>query len=263
MIGGRSFQILALALLAATALGAQPKRILYVTHSAGFRHGSLETSAQVLQDLAQAEGRFEVVWTEDVAELNAASLAAYDVVFFFTSGELPISDQQKRDLLGFVRSGNGFGGVHSATDTFYNWPEYLDLIGARFNGHPWVHDVNIQVEDPAHPAVHHVAPEFRILAETYQFRDFSRVRSRVLLTLDTEAIDLGHPQANRDTLDFPLAWCHPFGEGRVFYTALGHFRETWQNEQFQQIILEALSWLAGLTDCAGSAGTGERRSAVV
>ena len=240
--------VLAIALLAAGLLDAQPLQILYVTHSAGFRHGSLETSAQVLQDLAEADGRIAVTWTEDVSLLTAASLASYDAVFFFTSGELPITAQQKADLLDFVRAGKGFGGAHSATDTFYTWPEYLDLIGARFNGHPWVHEVNVQVEDPDHPAVAHLTPEFRIRAETYQFRDFSRERSRVLLTLDTDSVDLAHPRANAGTRDFPLAWSHPFGDGRVFYTALGHFRETWRDERFQRMILEAMLWLTRLTE---------------
>ena len=240
--------VLVLGLLAVGVLDAQPRQVLYVTHSAGFRHGSLETSAEVLQDLAEADGRIVVTWTEDVSLLTAASLASYDAVFFFTSGELPVTAQQKSDLLDFVHGGKGFGGAHSATDTFYTWPEYLDLIGARFNGHPWVHEVNVQVDDPAHPAVAHLAPEFRIRAETYQFRDFSRERSRVLLTLDTDSVNLGHPQANIRTLDFPLAWCHPFGDGRVFYTALGHFQETWHDERFQRMILEALLWLTELTE---------------
>ena len=158
---------------------AQPKRILYVTHSAGYRHASIDTSVPVLQDLAQRTGQFEIVATDDVSLLNASSLATFDAVLFFTTGELPISDSQKSDLLQFVRSGKGFAGVHSATDTFYTWPEYGDLIGARFNGHPWVQPVRLDIEDPAHPAMAPVQPSFAIMDEIYQFRDFSRSRSRV------------------------------------------------------------------------------------
>ena len=72
-------------------LSAQPKRILYVTHSAGFRHGSLETSARVLHGLAEQDGRIEVTWTEQVEQLNASALTSFDAVFFFTSGELPMT----------------------------------------------------------------------------------------------------------------------------------------------------------------------------
>ncbi len=227
---------------------AQVKRVLYVTHSAGFRHDSIETSVKELQAAARRDGRLTVEPTEDVSLLNAQTLASFDAVFFFTSGELPVSDQQKQDLLDFVSAGKGFGGAHSATDTFYTWPEYGELIGARFNGHPWVHPVNIHVEDGEHPAVSDLAPEFRILAETYQFREFSRERSRVLLTLDVESVDLGMEGANQGTLDFPLAWAHPYGAGRVFYTALGHFDETWRDERFQRMVLQGLLWLTGVVD---------------
>ena len=233
------------ALTWASPLAAQPKRILHVTHSAGFHHESTVVSAQVLRALAAESGKLEVVATNDVSLLNAQTLREFDAVFFFTSGELPISTQQKRDLLEFVRSGKGFGGAHSATDTFYSWPEYGDLIGAYFNGHPWVQQVGIYVEDPYHPASSPVTPAFTILDEIYQFRELSRDRVRVLLSLDTRSVDLQAPGVNPGTEDFPLAWVRPYGSGRVFYTALGHFDETWRDRRFQQTLLGAMLWLTG------------------
>lgn len=237
--------LLFLALLPAATSAAEPRRVLYLTHSAGYRHASIKTSVATMQQLAATDGGLEITPTEDVGLLNAADLATYDAVFFFTSGELPVSERQKQDLLDFVREGKGFGGVHSATDTFYSWPEYGELIGARFRGHPWVQDVNIHVEDGEHAAVRALFPQFRIRAETYQFQGFSRERSRVLLTLDVESVDLTAPDVNAGTLDFPLAWVHPYGQGRVFYTALGHFEETWRDKPFQGMILRALLWLTG------------------
>ena len=233
--------------MASVAFG-QPKRILYVTTSAGFRHDCLPLSAQVLAGLATQSGKLEVEQTEDLSLLNAESLRAFDAVLFFTSGELPISDQQKQDLLDFIRSGKGFGGVHSATDTLYTWPAYGDLIGARFNGHPWVQPVSIDVEDPDHPAVSHLKPSFTILDEIYQFQDFSREKVRVLLTLDTHSVDLTAPGVNPATEDFPLAWGRSYGAGRVFYTALGHFDSTWLDPRFQQMMLQAMLWLTGQID---------------
>lgn len=233
-----------LALVPALALG-QPKEVLFLTHSAGFRHSSIETAVQVLRQLAASSQQFNVTATEDVSTISEAGLRNYDAVFFFTSGELPVSDAQKAALLQFVRGGKGFGGVHSATDTFYQWPEYGELIGARFNGHPWVHEVGIDVEDAAHPAASHAPFGFSILEEIYQFREFSRDRVRVLMSLDTSTVNLRLPDVNPGTADFPLAWCRSYGSGRVFYNALGHFESTWLDRGFQQSMLGAILWLTG------------------
>ena len=131
---------LCLMLSASAALGA-PRRILYVTATYGFRHtDSIDASVEVMQQLARESGTLEIVHTEDVSLLTAAYLRSFDAVYFFTSGELPLSDQQKTDLLEFVRQGKGFGGSHSATDCLYTWPEYGDMIGGYFDGHPWARE---------------------------------------------------------------------------------------------------------------------------
>ncbi|MBK5291623.1 MAG: ThuA domain-containing protein [Acidobacteriia bacterium] len=222
---------------------AAPKRVLYLTHSAGFRHGSIAVSGQVMDSIARRSGAIEVTATEDLTRITAETLRGFDAVFFFTSGELPLTDAQKRDLLEFVRSGKGFGGVHSATDTLYNWPEYGDLIGGYFDGHPWVHEAAIDVEDPDHPTTKHLGPSLRLFEEFYQFRAFSRDRVRVLMTLDTRTVNLHAPGVNRTDEDFALAWCRNYGTGRVFYSALGHFDETWLDSRFQKTLEQALLWL--------------------
>ena len=215
-------------------LGAQPKNILYVTHSAGFRHDCLPLSQQVLRDIGTRSGTFQITATEDLSLLS--DLTRYSAVVFFTSGELPLTPAQKQGLLDFIQNGGGFAGVHSATDTLYTWPEYGDLIGGRFDGHPWTEEVRIDVEDPDHPAVRHLAPSFSIADEIYVFRDFSRERVRVLMTLDNAGGD------------YPLAWVRNYGTGRVFYTALGHFESTWQDSRFQRMLEEALAWVTGQSD---------------
>lgn len=222
---------------------AQSKRVLYITHSAGFRHDSIPASIEAMRAIAVKSGSLEVVPTEDLSMLTRGTLRNFDAVFFYTSGELPISTEQKQDLLSFVREGGGFGGAHSATDTFYSWPEYGELIGARFDGHPWVQEVRADIEDPAHPAVRDLVPGFSITDEIYQFREFSRSRIRVLLSLDTASVNIHATGVNRTDGDFPLAWVQPFGNGRVFYTALGHFEGTWQNERFRNMLMHALLWI--------------------
>ena len=241
---GRRLVLLGLA--AACMMAAQPKRVLYLTTSAGYRHDSIPTSIEVLQALAPE--RLQVTATEDLSTITADGLRAYDAVFFFTSGELALSDDQKTALVEFVRAGKGFGGAHSATDTLYTWPEYKNLIGATFDGHPWTQRVRIDIEDPSHPLVSHLAPGFEIEEEIYQFRDFSRDRLRVLMTLDTSSVDMSAPGINRTDGDFALAWVQPYGQGRVFYTALGHLDTTWRDSGFQQMLRNGLLWLTGQMD---------------
>ncbi|MCU1335707.1 MAG: trehalose utilization [Bryobacterales bacterium] len=241
-------RLVSIACLLAATLAAQPKRILYFTLSAGFKHDSIPVSVKALQEIAAQSGKLEVVQSEDVSMLSAAGLRNFDAVLFFTSGELPISDTQKQDLLDFVRGGKGFGGVHSATDTLYQWPEYGDLIGGYFNGHPWAQSVTLDVEDPDNPLVAHLKPSFKILDEIYQFRQFSRDRVRVLLTLDTHSVDMSAPGVNPGTQDFPLVWIRQYGAGRVFYNALGHFDSTWTDPGVRQMMLQGMLWLTGQID---------------
>jgi len=234
-----------LALAAASIAQTPPRRILYVTHSAGFRHGSIEVSRRVLDQVAARSGRFAVTATEDLSLITASSLSGYDAVFFFTSGELALGAGQRAALLDFVSGGKGFGGAHSATDTLYDWPEYGELIGGYFDGHPWTQEVAIDIEDPDHPATRGSPNSFRILDEIYQHRNFSRDRVRVLMTLDVGSVPVNVSGVNRTDGDFALAWCRDYGRGRVFYTALGHFDETWLDPRFQNQLEGALLWLVG------------------
>lgn len=234
-------------LFAALSLAQEPKRILYVTHSAGFRHDSVVVSGDVLRSL---NPRLAVTPTEDLSQITAENLRNYDAVFFFTSGELDLRPDQRTALLEFVRGGGGFGGVHSATDTLYTWPEYGELIGGYFDGHPWVQSVRIDIEDPDHPAAAHLTPGFDIVEEIYQFRNLSRERVRVLMSLNPMSVDLNAPGVHPNTEDFPLAWVRTYGEGRVFYSALGHFDDTWSDRRFQRMLEGALLWMTRLADAA-------------
>jgi type 1 glutamine amidotransferase len=218
------------------------RKVLYLTHSAGFKHEVLPLSEQIFKQIGERSGAFEVTATQDCSVLSRDGLKPYDAVVFYTTGELPISDAQKAAFLDFIRSGKGFVGIHSATDTFYKWPEYGELIGGYFDQHPWHQEVTINVEDQQHPATHHLANIFKITDEIYQFKDFSRSRVHVLLSLDVNSVDLNKPAVHRTDKDFALAWWRNYGKGRVFYTALGHRPEVWQDERFQQHLLGAVRW---------------------
>jgi hypothetical protein len=180
--------------------------------------------------------------TEDLSEFSSGNLERYAAVMFYTTGEIPMSGAQKMALLDFVRSGRGFLGVHSATDTFYTWPDYLDLIGGYFNGHPWHQGVTIEVADAADPLVAFVGNSLRVNDEIYQINDFDYRGSRVLLRLDQNSVDLSKAGVHQRFYGWPLAWKRSFGGGRVFYSALGHEASVWQDPRYQRILTNAILW---------------------
>ena len=202
-------------------------RILYFTHSAGYRHEVIPLSRAILKQVGENSGMFEVTSTEDISEFTIGNLQRYDAVIFYTSGELPMSGVQKAALLDFVRSGHGFVGIHSATDTFYKWPGYLELIGGYFDGHPWHQTVRIEVADPFNSLVSFLGAALEINDEIYQIRDFDERGSHVLLRLDETSVDLTRSGVHRRSYGWPLAWTRSYGQGRVFYMALGHGEAVW------------------------------------
>jgi uncharacterized protein len=217
-------------------------RILYVTHAAGYRHEVLPLSQVILKQLGDTSGLFEVTATEDTSELTTANLDRCDTVMFYTTGELPMGDAQRTALLDFVRSGRGFIGIHSATDTFYQWPDYLQLIGGYFDGHPWHQTVRIKVADPSNALVSFLAPSLELNDEIYQIRDFDERGSHVLLRLDETSVDLTRSGVHPRSYGWPLAWTRSFGQGRVFYTALGHEAGVWRDARYQRLLLNAILW---------------------
>jgi uncharacterized protein len=219
-----------------------PERILYFTYSAGYRHDVIPLSEAILTQLGKNSGAFEVIATEDMSEFSTGNLERYAAVMFYTTGEIPMSRVQKAALLKFVRSGRGFLGVHSATDTFYAWPDYLDLIGGYFNGHPWRQVVTIEVTDAADPLVAFLENSLQLNDEIYQISDFDYRGSRVLLRLDQSSVDLSKTGVHQRFYGWPLAWKRLFGEGRVFYSALGHEASVWRDPRYQRLLTNAILW---------------------
>jgi uncharacterized protein len=219
-----------------------PGRVLYFTYSAGYRHEVIPLSKAILTQLGNNSGAFEVTATEDTSEFSTENLKSYAAVMFYTTGELPMSASEKTALLDFVRSGRGFLGVHSATDTFYTWPDYLDLIGGYFNGHPWHQTVTIEVADPSDPLVAFLGHSLQVEDEIYQVSDFDYRGSHVLLRLDPGSVDLSKPGVHQRFYGWPLAWTRSYGEGRVFYTALGHEASVWQDARYQRMLTNAILW---------------------
>ena len=220
-----------------------PKRLIVVTHTTGFRHPSIATAEAVLSRLADESRVFTVTFCRTGADvtrmLTSSGLANADAVFFAnTTGNLGIPDLAA--FLQWIRDGHAFLGTHSASDTYHDAPEYLAMLGAEFDTHGDLTTVDLRVEDPSHPATASLANPFRIFDEIYEFRTNPRGRSNILLSADRHperwAPDGGTAGRLSDRVD------HTYGSGRVFYTALGHLDEVWNDPRFRQHLLGAIRW---------------------
>jgi len=183
-------------------------------------------------------------------QFNVRNLNDFDAIFFFGVREIDLAPEQRADLLSFVRDdGKGFVAAHSAITAFFSWPEFGDLIGGRFDEHPWeVAGATMVVDDAEFPAMRHFPPRVTVRDELYQLKDFSRDRIHVLAHLDPSTLDLTRPLVHRTDGDFPAAWSKSYGRGRVFYSILGHDAVDWDNPLLLQMYFQAIRWSLGLTE---------------
>ena len=223
-------------------------RLLYMTLTSGYRHPSIDFSKQLLDEMGKKSGAFELTVTEDVAAFTTENLKKYDAVMFYTTGELPMSNEQKNALVEFLKSGHGFVGVHGAADTFYTWGTFNDILGGYFNGHPWHQQVSINVADPDSKIVGFLGKSFQINDEIYQVSDFKAGTSHVVLKLDPKSVDLKKEGVRTRYYGWPLAWTRMFGKGRVYYNALGHDDWVWKDPRYQEMLLNGIKWVMHQTN---------------
>jgi type 1 glutamine amidotransferase len=240
-------------------LPAFKKTILLLGAAKGFQHDSISDAMVTLRNMGKESGmwdaylRTDYQWiTKGNTGANGKNLTNFDAVVFVNStGKMELTDEQKNDLLGYVRDdGKGFVGVHAALDANYDWPEYADLIGGWFDEHPWnTFDAPVVLEDSTFPAVRHFPRAFVKRDEIYQATQWSRDKVNVLLRLDESKLNYdNNPRVHRADRDFAVAWSKMYGKGRVFYSTLGHTNESWSDPDITTMYGEAIKWVLGLTE---------------
>ncbi len=241
------------------------KKLLFLTHAGLYKHPSLAPAERTVIELGKANG-YDVTTLEgykqesnkiDLSILTPDYLAQYDGLMLMTNGNLPLTPAQKASVIGFVKNGKGIVGVHCASLTMYDYPEFGEMLGGYYlrsivpgnlitQGRIGV----LKVEDPSHPATRMLGGNWPLVEEFYQFGTavwdsarpdenvsqvgrlpipmaFSRDRVHVLLSLDTDKTDLTGLQGVQKGGDYPQAWSRSFGQGRSFYTSLGHREDIW------------------------------------
>ena len=218
---------------------------LAVIERVGYESGAYDTYIRTDSNVISKHP----LMTDGKPASGGPSLSNVDAIFFLGHREVQLDAQQRADLIAFVKDeGKGFVAAHTALTAFESWPEFLDLLGARYDGHPWnTASGSVINEDPAFPATRHLPHVFSLADEFYQPKAYSRDNIRVLLRLDAAKMP-PNQNINRTDGDFPLAWARMFGKGRVFYSSLGHAASTWDNPDVYHMYFEALRWALGATD---------------
>jgi type 1 glutamine amidotransferase len=212
---------------------------LVFSRTAAYRHDSIPAGVQALSKLA-ADHAWTLAATEDPTRFSDAGLAGYDaVIFLSTTGDV-LDDAQQAAFERFIRAGKGFLGVHSATDTEYDWAWYGGLVGAYFREHPTIQAADVIVEDAANPATAGLPNPWHRTDEWYSFKSNPRPNVHVLLSLDEGSYS---PGSSSMAGDHPIAWCHEYDGGRAFYTALGHTSESYADPSFMAQLAGAVTWV--------------------
>jgi uncharacterized protein len=259
-------------------------RLLMITQSAGFRHGSvtrkddqLSPAERAITELGIRSNLFRADCSQDAAkDMTKENLKNYDIVLFYTTGDLKIKPE---DLDYFfqewlTKKGHGFIGTHSAADTYHNYKPYWDMIGGTFNGHPWGSGdtVTVTVHDTKHPVARPWGEEFVIKDEIYRFKNWQPEKVRVLMSLNmaktANKIDEqlknqankfekdGKPeeaaktraQIGKGPYHVPVAWVKNYGEGKAMHMSLGHNEAVWEDERYMASLLGGIKWELNLEE---------------
>jgi type 1 glutamine amidotransferase len=235
------------------AVSRLKRQLLFVSEVAPYRDGSgmrvpagihhgLTSAAWALAELAElADLAFR--HPLGVRELQPEDLDSVSVLALATIGETPWSPTLQATIEKRVAAGRmGMVGLHSAADASRDWAAYGALLGARFDGHPVTAELPVAVVDRTHPSTRHLPEVWRVQDELYLFSHW-QPDNRILL-----AVRMGPYAAYREgeepgARDLPLAWCRPFGRGRCFYTALGHFAAAWEDSSYVRHVLGGIEWV--------------------
>ncbi len=243
------------------------RKLLIVSGCEGFTHSSIPHGAKAFEITGRKTGAFTTTVVQDLSILEKPEFDTFDaIVMNNCTVRLPLlnistagmnaaekkaaeareTKAQKR-FLDFVRNGKGLVGIHAATDALYKWPEYGELIGGYFSGHPWNESVRVKLDDPGHPLLQAFNGQgFDVADEIYQFRThYSRDTLHVLLSLDVKHTNMDKKGIKREDKDFGVAWIRKYGKGRVFYFSLGHRHEIFWNEPIMRCYLDGIQYALG------------------
>jgi cytochrome c len=209
-----------------------------------FRHASITNGIVAIKKLGE-QNHFHVDATEDAGAFVPANLAKYRVIIFLSTSGNILDGQQQAAFKDYVEHGGGLAAVHAAVAgdvaTEGSWPWYGEALCASFTNHSSVVQAAIEIEDKHNPSTAGLPAKWVRTDEWYNFIASPRGKARVLMTLD-EGTYKGGTMGG----DHPIAWCRKLGQGRIWYTALGHTEASFSKPLFLEHLLGGIELAAGV-----------------
>jgi type 1 glutamine amidotransferase len=225
----------------AAGAASGPLAVLVFSKTAAYRHDSIPNGIAALTNVATSSG-WNLTATEDSSVFTDDALGALDVVVFLSTTGDVLDDTQQAAFERFIHAGKGWVGIHSASDTEYDWAFYGGLVGAYFREHPAIQQATLDIEDPSDPTMAGLPSPWTRTDEWYAFQTNPRPNVHVLITLDESSYSPGTASMGSD---HPITWSHEYEGGRAFYTALGHTKESYSDPLFVGMLTRAVVWAAG------------------
>jgi len=213
--------------------------VLVFSKTAVFRHKSIPAEIAAIKALGR-QHNFRVEASEDATIFTDTRLAKYQaVVFLNTTGDI-LNAAQEAAFRRFIQKEKGFVGIHSATDTEYNWPWYGQLVGTYFKNHPPTQRATINFINSTHLSTKNLPNRWTRIDEWYNFRNDPSPNVTVLAKVDESTYSGGTMGRNH-----PISWYHRYDGGRAWYTGMGHTSESYSEPLFLEHILGGIRWAAG------------------
>lgn len=222
-------------------------KVLLITTTRGWHHESLHSGVIAIKEMG-VKNFFDVVLFEDPNGFTDKFVAQFQAIIFLnTTGDIFDSTQQKV-MERFIQSGKGYVGIHSASDTEYDWEWYTKLVGRMFKIHPAIQTAALNVLDAGFPGLQGFANNKLWTDEWYEFSEDKITGLNNILAVDEKTynpkVQWGDKKGEGMGKLHPVAWYHNYDGGRSFYTALGHLPSIYKDEAFLNHLYAGIFWAA-------------------
>jgi hypothetical protein len=234
-----SLLFLGLYFLNFSLLQAQENQVLVFHKTEGYYHESIPTGIAAIKNLGDLNN-FKVTETDDANQFTENNLKKYKLVIFLSTTGNILDETQQKAFENYINEGGNFFGIHSASDTEFDWKWFGNLVGAYFMNHPKIQKANVIVKKPQHPTVAHLPQIWTRIDEWYNFKDINP-KINVLLSLDESSYEGGENGENH-----PIAWYQKLeGGGISIYTGGGHTDESYSERAFREHLLQCILFALG------------------